>query len=227
VAGGYPPGVRAFALAILVAVLAGCADLGPAAAEPFSRDRLGQVARSLESARDAGVSAHDHLLKSLEETEPGALSGLSPDAAFDLTRRALLRSKNRIDSAQTRLGTARERGRELFEAWDKHLSNYEDPDLRRAAEKNIEAVRGRHRACMRALASAWESLAPVHRELSDRMLAVMHHRDQPTATPPERSGESLDRAGTVVQAMRDKVRAADEAVEEFLRSIHRSARARP
>jgi hypothetical protein len=228
--GEYAPPVRTLTLlvppALLALLLAACAP-GPAPAEPFSRDRLGQLARALESARDAQLSARDHLVEALTRTEPDAVSGMSPDAAYDLARRSLLRSENRLNSAGERLDAAVARGDAVFEQWEGQLRRYEDPDLKRAAELNIEAVRGRFRGTVKDLRAGVESLAPVHHELSDRMLSFAHHRDQPAAVVPPRSVEGLERVHQIVTAMRDRVAASEASVQDFLASINRAQRATP
>lgn len=215
-----------FATTVLPAPLAGCQATRPAGVEPFARDRLRVLARCLDSTRLAQTSAADALIASLDRTSPARVQGMPPEVAYELGRREMLRLDARVHEAESRLRTAEARGRDLLDEWDGELGRYEDPDLRRAAEQNYEAVRARYRATIKSLKTAQESLTPVHVQLSDQVLAIKHQRDKSEVGLVERSAEGEARAQGVRQAMRDKVQAASAAVDEFTASISRTQKPR-
>lgn len=202
-----------------------CGPRGPEAAEPFARDRVSQLASTLRTARDAQAIASQDLLQGLDDSTDPALAGLSTDAAYERTRRALLRSESRVSTAVQRLNAAETRGTDQFEEWDRELGRYEDPDLRHAAEANIAAMQGRHRAAVKHLRAAIESMAPLRRALADRVRFLDHNRDHAAVPSVETSEASRVREAAARTELGRRLAEADAAVEAFSSAIRPRPRA--
>lgn len=188
--------------------------------EPFARDRLGQVCRAISYAASAQSIARDQLDRSLDLSSPEALGGTSPRAAFDSTRKDLMRSAARIETAAERVAVAQVRVDDLVERWDRELGSYEDPDLRDAAERNLRALSARLEGVMKALQVAQSRFEPVSRHLADRMLLFSHQADRPTPVEVTKSEESRQKFEAACAAMKRDVGAASDLVDEFNRSVN-------
>jgi len=227
--GGEPPCVcspvrflthtaPAWLVLILLAAMASCRSTP--APEPFARDRLGQVCRAISYAASAQAIARDQLERSLNLSEPRALGTTSPRAAFDSTRRDLMRSAARIETAAERVAFAQVRVDDLVERWDRELGSYEDPDLRDAAERNLRALSARLEGVMKALETAQSRFEPVSRHLADRMLLLSHQADRATPVEVTQSEESRRKFDAARADMDRDVRAASDLVDEFNRSVN-------
>jgi len=204
---------------VLLAALASCGS--KPTSEPFARDRLGQVCRALGYAASAQGIARDQLNRSLDLSEPAALQGTSPRAAFDATRRDLMRSQARIETASERVAFAKVRVDDLVERWDRELGSYEDPDLRDAAEHNLKVLSAKLGLVMQSLAVAQSRFEPVSRHLADRMMLFAHHSDRASPVEVVQSEESRRRFEVSRADMDRDVAAASSRVDEFTASVNR------
>ncbi|MFZ2873114.1 MAG: DUF2959 family protein [Phycisphaerales bacterium] len=208
----------AWLVLILLAAMSSCRS--PPSPEPFARDRLGQVCRAISYAATAQGIARDQLNRSLDLSRPAALGGTSPRAAFDSTRKDLMRSAARIETAAERVAFAQVRVDDLIERWDKELGSYEDPDLRDAAERNLRALSARLEGVMKALETAQSRFEPVSRHLADRMLLLSHQADRSTPVEVTQSEESRLKYEAVRADMNRDVGAASDLVDEFNRAVN-------
>jgi hypothetical protein len=177
--------LRAWCLCGLLAFgAAGCVtDKDPARFDAFSENKMASVGRSVESARDAYVRAHDQIVEAVRTIRERAWTGSRPQEAYDLTRRLLARCESRLHSASRRLVSARAAAAEHFDQWGRELDDYEDKTLREESRRSLNEYKARFRTVAEEMERAGKEMEKVVAAIQDQMLFIKHHRND-AALPP-------------------------------------------
>lgn len=213
--------VLGMAVAMLAALLPGC-GAAPPIAEPFTRDRTGSTARALENALAAQEAAGLGLLDALDRLRAEEVANLTPNAAYDRARRALLRTESRIASASTSLGLADARVADLLEQWRAERRLYQDRALRDDAEARLAATRQSIEDAQRALRRSFEALAPVRAELADATLYLKHARDGGEVRPAPVSAEGAAKHEAARAGLREALAASRDSVRKVQVTLGRA-----
>jgi len=208
--------VRYLFVVCVALLLAGCAHGPTAAFEPFSRNKLSGLSRSIANARDAQQASSQHLIDTVAAVNSASLEGTDPGAAYDHARRALLTTESRMRNARERIQTVSARADELFSEWSDELSEYEDPALRRQAATQRDEVRQRFESALDALEAAGRAAPPLTEVIRDRVLFFKHNRSQPAL--PSLPSNALDPA-PLVEALSAATSHAATQADAFIASV--------
>src|SRR3954471_2300522 len=91
-------------------ILPGCAEGPRPSFEAFARNKLGVLARNIESTRDAQKAATDQLAKSVEQIKLETGEGAAPAQSYELARRMLATSETRVRMAHSRVHVVKNDG---------------------------------------------------------------------------------------------------------------------
>ncbi len=208
------------AIWLVLSPLPACSTNQPAPMEPFKHHRLDSLARSLDAARTAQEQCRDGISQALDATDIDALatqpSRAALDDAYDRARHDLATCQTRVRVASERLRQANRRGNDIFDEWDKEIGYYSDEALQAQARRGYRDARQRYSDAIDKLDVACDTNNALLVELSDRMLFVKHHRDQPEIVEPKRTPEVIARMLKARQAIDAATSAASQAVAQFI-----------
>ncbi|HPE48337.1 MAG TPA: DUF2959 domain-containing protein [Hyphomonas sp.] len=170
--------IRAAMLAATLATssLAGCATAYYGAMEQLGyekRDllveRVMDVAKSQEAAKEQFADALE-AFRSVVSVDGGDL-----EKEYDKLSAAYDRSDEKAQKVRDRIKDMKGVSRDLFVEWQKELSEYSDPGLRRTSEKELEATKDRYAVLVQKMDAAADSMDPVLAVFHDRVLFLKHN----------------------------------------------------
>ena len=156
--------------------LAGCATAYYGAMEQLGyekRDllveRVMDVAKSQEAAKEQFADALE-AFRSVVSVDGGDL-----EKEYDKLSAAYDRSDEKAQKVRDRIKDMKGVSRDLFVEWQKELSEYSDPGLRRTSEKELEATKDRYAVLVQKMDAAADSMDPVLAVFHDRVLFLKHN----------------------------------------------------
>ena len=156
--------------------LAGCATAYYGAMEQLGyekRDllveRVMDVAKSQEAAKEQFADALE-AFRSVVSVDGGDL-----EKEYDKLSAAYDRSDEKAQKVRDRIKDMKGVSRDLFVEWQKELSEYSDPGLRRTSEKELEATKDRYAVLVQKMDAAADSMDPVLAVVHDRVLFLKHN----------------------------------------------------
>lgn len=164
------------AATLATSTLAGCATAYYGAMEQLGyekRDllveRVMDVAKSQEAAKEQFADALE-AFRSVVSVDGGDL-----EKEYDKLSAAYDRSDEKAQKVRDRIKDMKGVSRDLFVEWQKELSEYSDPGLRRTSEKELEATKDRYAVLVQKMDAAADSMDPVLAVFHDRVLFLKHN----------------------------------------------------
>jgi len=171
--------VRVLAVGTSAALLlpqSGCSSATIALKEQFGYAKREQLVDRVKDARDEQVEAKKQFSSALEEfmAVTGAPGG-DLEAGYDALKKEYDRSESRAGAVRDRITDVKRVAEALFKEWKSELSEYSNPDLRRASEKELQTTRDRYDKLAASLDAAAEKMDPVLRAFKDQVLFLKHN----------------------------------------------------
>lgn len=200
---------------------ASCAPRERRTADPFLRDSMSTLSRSVAGARDAIAAARDAALESRASMDTLVASRETGDRGTSTrAHRLLALAQSRLETAQERIRNVRDNRRAFVEDWQRDIRNYSSDALRRQAREELSAADRAADTLLKSLDAAAKSFTPVIDSLRDDSLFLKQRRTiKPDMTPVPR--DDPQRAASL-QILIARTDAAVAACEEFLETVPRS-----
>ncbi|MCA8897760.1 MAG: DUF2959 domain-containing protein, partial [Hyphomonas sp.] len=132
-------------------------------------ERVMDVAKSQEAAKEQFADALE-AFRSVVSVDGGDL-----EKEYDKLSAAYDRSDEKAQKVRDRIKDMKGVSRDLFVEWQKELSEYSDPGLRRTSEKELEATKDRYAVLVQKMDAAADSMDPVLAVFHDRVLFLKHN----------------------------------------------------
>jgi len=181
----------------MIATLAvGCVILWPGCAskpfeqsEPFSRDRIGAVRRSVELTVATMESAIETTMTAVDRSQALCEDpGDSLDVAYSTARGDLSAAVGRQRSLTRRIEVTQTGGEAMFEEWRTELREYSDKSVEQASRESLERLETSHGAVINALEDVRNEILPLQESVNDRVLYLKHSRNEgPLSAVPART----------------------------------------
>lgn len=203
--------VLACLLYFSVPPLTGCAPKSFDSMEPFSRDRIGGLRRSVELTMSTLESAADSSLKAFNESQALCENpGESLDIAYSVARGDLSTAKGRQNSFTRRIKVTQDGGDALFEEWGNEIREYSDDAVAQSSRESLDRLQTAHTAFIKALEAVEDDLVPLIDVVSDRVLYLKHSRNEgPLTTLPAVTPEITGRLERIKLGVENARIAAD------------------
>lgn len=169
-------GVAAGAMALVGSRMGGCQGAYYRAMEAAGIHKRDLLVERVQAARAEQEGAKRQFASALEQFS--ALVGFQGgdlQAAYDKAKGEYDRSRARAGAVHDRIGAVQSVGDALFAEWKGELSQYQNADLRRASQKQLEDTRGRYDQMLRAMRRAEKTMEPVLGALNDQVLFLKHN----------------------------------------------------
>jgi hypothetical protein len=181
------------ALVVTLAVALVSCTAAPPVAEPILRHRAASSIRAYESLWEAVQSARATVESGLADLDDTSRKGFSPDEAYRLARRVLLRADSRIEHARKAALNADAHALEILDAWFAEQWGYSDERLRADTRARLKRGHGARDTIRTAVHRTFKALEDARQEVSDRTLFLKHCRDEGRLRPLPVSEEGTRR----------------------------------
>ncbi len=132
-------------------------------------DRVKQARGSQQDAQEQFQSALDQF-RAVVEVDGGEL-----EKQYDKLSQRYERTSRQADEVRERIAAVDKVGKDLFAEWRGELKDYENADLRRRSEAQLEDTRERFDELMRVMQRAESRLDPVLELFEDQVLFLKHN----------------------------------------------------
>lgn len=160
--------------------LSGCASTGIAVKEKFGYAKREQLVDEVKDARDEQTQAKQQFESALAEFLAVTDTTKNPTVAELEKRYSAL--KKEYDRSVSAAGDVRGQIKDvdrvataLFKEWNEELSQYSSPDLRRAAERQLNDTQRQYDRLIGAMRAAEAKMDPVLAAFKDQVLYLKHN----------------------------------------------------
>lgn len=214
---------------IVLAVLAigGCRSTYDAAyyntMEAFGKEKRDILVNRIENARSAQEDAKEEFSSALEAFQSvTGYEGGELEEAYDRLNGAYEDSKGQAEDVRERIDNVERVAEDLFEEWEKELTEYEDPKLRRLSEDKLRQTRTRYERLLRAMHRAEDRMDPVLEAFQDQVLFLKHNLNARAIASLE---DTLDELETDVEGLIADMEASIDEASQFLEQLRQEAEA--
>ena len=169
-------GLLAISLITAPVVLSGCATVDYAVKEKFGIEKRDILVDRVTDVAEAQGEAKEEFADALEAFRAVVdIRGGELEETYDRLSDSYDRADDRAKKVRSRIKDMKGVSRDLFVEWEKELSEYSDPGLRRASEQQLEATRDRYKVLVGKMDTAAGSMDPVLSVFKDRVLYLKHN----------------------------------------------------
>jgi hypothetical protein len=198
-----------------------CAPKYQRTADPFFRNSMSSLARSVAGAGEAVAQARDAALASRASMDALVASTETGDELVHMeSRRLLALAESRFTTAQERVKNVQNNQRAFVEEWQRDMHTYSDNDLRRQARHELNTIERASDALLKSLNSALDAFPPVITSLRDDSLYLKQRRTIKPDLPPIPADNPARAAAQSTLITRTD--AAVAACEDFLATVPRT-----
>lgn len=156
--------------------LSGCATAYYGAMEQIGIEKRDLLIDRVVDAATAQEEAKEEFANALEAFKAVvAVDGGDLEKTYDRLSGAYDRSEDKADRVRARIKEVKGVAGDLFKEWEKELSEYSDPSLRRASADQMNATKDRYAELTARMDKAAASMDPVLTAFNDRVLYLKHN----------------------------------------------------
>ena len=127
-------------------------------------------------ARDAQADAQKQFKSALEQFNSVVkLEETDLKKAYDKLNSEYEESKDAAENVSTRIDKVESVSAALFEEWQTELDQYQNRDLKRSSQEQLEKTKVRYREMLSSMHQAEKSMDPVLRIFHDNVLFLKHN----------------------------------------------------
>ena len=200
-----------------VVLLAGCQSAYYGAMEKLGYEKRDILVSRVDDARDAQQDAKKQFESALAQfIAVTNFSGGELEQQYN-------KFKSEFDDCESRANTVRKRvadvelvAQDLFKEWEKELTQYTNPELRRSSQRQLDMTRSRYRELIGAMKRAERKLDPVLAAFRDRVLFLKHNLNARAITSlKSERGKIQSDVVTLVADMNRSIAEADRFIKEM------------
>lgn len=207
---------RSFLLLAFV-TLAGCSTAYYKAVESLGFHKRDILVHRVEKARDSQEEAKTQFKSALDRfTAITGFQGGTLEEKYRELNAEYERSQTKADEVRKRIDDIEDVSEALFDEWEKELSQYQNPSLKRSSQQKLTATRRRYDQLIAAMKRAESKMEPVLLTFRDQVLFLKHNLNAQAIASLR--GE-LDSLQTDISALIKSMEASIREADEFIRSV--------
>ncbi len=204
-------------MVLLALCTASCAGTRIELAERMGYAKREQLVDRVQDARDEQEKAKEQFASALDEFL--ALTGADGgdlEKVYRRLNREFERAENRADAVGKKIQSIERVAGALFEEWENELGEYQNAELQRASEKQLDDTRDRYGDLLAAMKRAESKMAPVLAAFNDQVLFLKHNLNARAIASLDQSVASLEREiAVLIQEMEASIAEANAFIEEM------------
>jgi len=164
------------ALILLLFLLCGCSSTYYGAMEKVGIHKRDIMIDRVEKARDSQEDAQEQFQSALEQFgSVVTLKETDLKKAYDRLNSEYEASIASAEEVSDRIDNVEAVSEALFEEWEDELELYENKDLKRSSQQQLNSTRSKYREMLRNMHQAEKSMDPVLRVFRDNVLFLKHN----------------------------------------------------
>ena len=201
----------------LFGLLSGCSSVYYETMEKFGFEKREILVERVGEAREAQEDAKEQFSSALEkfiavtQVETGDLK-----RKYDQLNREFERSEQRATEVHERVADVDDVANALFREWRDELKQYEDAQLRRQSERQLDQTRARYEDLMDTMRTAAKRMDPILSKFRDQVLFLKHNLNAQAiaglGTTTHRLEEDISR---LIADMEQSIREADAFIKSM------------
>jgi hypothetical protein len=161
---------------LIPAGITGCDATYYAAMEKMGRHKRDILVDRVESARDAQEDAKEQFRSALEKfSSVVQFEGGDLEDKYEQLKIEYDKSDDRAERVRERIAAVENVAEDLFAEWQAELTEYTNPDLRRASERRLKQTRREYKRLIDAMRRAERRIEPVLAAFNDQVLFLKHN----------------------------------------------------
>jgi hypothetical protein len=163
-------------LALLMAALSACSSVYYNTMEKLGYEKRDLLVDRVEDSRAAQEAARQQFESALDQFIAATnYDGGDLEAVYRRLKREYDDSVSRAEAVRSRIDRVESVADDLFAEWKKELGLYQDPQLRRSSERQLQQTRARYQQLIAAMHRAEKGMGPVLNAFQDRVLYLKHN----------------------------------------------------
>jgi len=198
-------------------LLAGCQTAYYGAMEKFGYEKRDILVSRVDDAREAQQEAKKQFESALAQfIAVTNFSGGELEQQYNKLKSEFDDSEARANTVHKRIADVERVAQDLFTEWEKELTQYTSPDLRRSSQTQLTMTRTRYQELIGAMKRAEKKLDPVLGAFRDRVLFLKHNLNARAiaSLKTERARIQADIA-TLVADMNRSIAEADRFIKDM------------
>ena len=199
------------------ALLAGCQSAYYGAMEKFGYEKRDILVDRVGDAREAQQEAKKQFESALAQfIAVTDFSGGELEQQYNKLKSEYDDCESRADTVRKRITDVERVAQDLFREWEKELTQYTSPELRRSSQTQLDTTRARYRELIGAMKRAEKKLDQVLAAFRDRVLFLKHNLNARAiaSLKTERAKIQADIA-TLVADMNRSIAEADRFIKDM------------
>ena len=202
---------------LAAALFAGCQSAYYGAMEKFGYEKRDILVDRVDDAREAQQEAKRQFESALAQfIAVTDFSGGELEQQYNKLKSEYDDCESRADTVRKRITDVERVAQDLFREWEKELTQYTSPELRRSSQAQLDTTRARYRELIGAMKRAEKKLDPVLGAFHDRVLFLKHNLNARAiaSLKTERARIQADIA-TLVADMNRSIAEADRFIRDM------------
>ena len=202
---------------LAAALLGGCQSAYYGTMEKFGYEKRDILVNRVDDAREAQQQAKKQFESALEQfIAVTNFSGGDLEQQYNKLKSEYDDSESRANTVRKRIADVERVAQDLFSEWEKELTQYTSPELRRSSQSQLNTTRARYRELIGAMKRAEKKLDPVLAAFHDRVLFLKHNLNARAiaSLKAERAKIQAD-ITTLVADMNSSIAEADRFIKDM------------
>ena len=202
---------------LLVTSMTGCQRMYYGTMGAFGYEKREILVDRVESARDKQEDAKEQFTTALEQFKSVVdFDGGDLEAMHDQLDREYQRSESAAESVSGKIDSVDKVAQALFAEWETELEEYENAELRRASEQQLETTRQRYGQMLAAMRKAEATMPPVLSAMKDQVLFLKHNLNAQAVASIQGTAETIGRDITaLIKQMQVSIDEANAFIDQM------------
>lgn len=206
-------------LMIVALPASGCLRCGAyyQAMEKIGLEKRDLLVKRVESARDAQQEAQQQFRDALQEFQSlVGYKGGELEARYEKLRSEFESSQKRAAQVHEKIANVKDVSERLFGEWRAELGKYQDAELRRESERELNETRQKYDQLLAVMERAASRMNPVLSKLQDQVLFLKHHLNAKALGSLKGTAETLQADVTkLIDEMQTSIGEASKFIDEM------------
>ncbi len=201
----------------LASVLSSCSSTYYGAMEKVGVHKRDILISRVEAGRDSQSDAQQQFKSALEQFDSIVkLEETDLKKAYDKLNHEYEKSKEAADEVSSRIDSIESVAKALFKEWKAELKEYQNKDLRRFSEKQLEDTKSHYEDMLATMHVAEESMEPVLRVFHDNVLFLKHNLNAQAIGSLQKEFTSLEsQIGNLIESMNAAIASSNEFIDNI------------
>ena len=204
-------------LALAAALLCGCSSMYYKTWEKFGYEKRDLLVGEVEDAKDAQEKAKEQFKTTMQRfQELTNFQGGELEAKYNKLSSEYERSKSRAEAVSEHIADVDSVAQAMFKEWKQELSQYDNADLRRKSQQQLDASQDRYGELITAMRKAESKMKPVLTAFRDQVLFLKHNLNAQAIASLQTEAAEIDQD---VQALIREMEASINEANEFIKQM--------